>query len=402
MSRLESADIDRGTAHRHDDRPEGGIGAGERRSTRLAFLVAGLGMAAWAPLVPYAKHRLNIGEGTLGLLLLAIGLGSLIAMPLAGSVSARYGCRRVILASGAGIVLVLPWLAVVDHIGLMALALFLFGASVGTIDVAMNIQAVIVEKASGRALMSGFHGFYSIGGMIGAAAVSLLLWRGVAPLTATLGVSAVLVALLAWASGRLLRQGDDGHGDGAWLVLPHGPVILIGLLCLVMFLAEGAMLDWSALLLVSWRGIEPSVAGAGYAVFAVAMTIGRFNGDRIILALGARRVFLVGSLCAAIGFLLAALVPSAVTTWLGFALIGLGASNVVPILFSAAGRQQAMPMGLAISAVSTMGYAGILAGPAAIGWVAQITSLPAAFAGLGVAALFVAANTRVAGTPRET
>lgn len=376
------------------------IGALQRLSTRIAFFIAGLAMAAWAPLVPYAKARTGVDEGTLGLLLLALGAGSMTTMPLTGALAARVGCRKLILLASAAVAATLPLLAQLDTVAGMALALFAFGAAIGAIDVAINIQAVIVEKAGGRALMSGFHGFFSVGGIAGAAIVSVLLWLDASPLVAALSV-AVLLALLMLAGSRgLLGYGDDGHG-GSMFVLPHGIVILVGALCFIVFLAEGAMLDWSALLLVSQRGVDASAGGLGYAVFALAMTVGRFNGDRIVQRFGPRPVLALGGVCAALGFALAAVLPWVGSTLLGFALIGLGCSNIVPILFTAAGSQKVMPAGAAISAVSTLGYAGILIGPAGIGWVAHASSLTVAFAALGVALAAVAASARrVAAEPR--
>ncbi|MGO1071687.1 MFS transporter [Lysobacter sp. CA199] len=371
------------------------IGAAERLSTRIAFFIAGLAMAAWAPLVPYAKARTGVDEGMLGWLLLALGAGSLVTMPLTGAIAGRYGCRRVILLASAVVCATLPLLAHFSTLPAMALTLFVFGAAIGTIDVAINIQAVIVEKASGRALMSGFHGFFSVGGIAGAGLVSVLLWAQATPLVAAMSVAVVLALLMLFGSRGLLRYGDDGHG-GSMFVLPHGIVILLGVLCFIVFLAEGAMLDWSALLLVSGRGVQPSVAGMGYALFALAMTVGRFNGDRIVQRFGPRPVLALGGACAAAGFLLAALLPWTSTTLLGFALVGLGCSNIVPILFSAAGNQKAMSAGAAVSAISTLGYAGILVGPAGIGWIAKVSSLPLAFAALGVALVVVAASARIA------
>lgn len=370
------------------------IGAVERLSTRIAFFIAGLAMAAWAPLVPYAKARTGVDDGTLGLLLLALGAGSLVTMPLTGAIAGRYGCRRVILLASAAVCASLPLLAHFSTVPAMALSLFAFGAAIGTIDVAINIQAVIVEKASGRALMSGFHGFFSVGGIAGAGLVSALLWWQVAPLNAALSV-AVLLALLVLFGGRGLLRYGDRDGGGSMFVLPHGIVIVLGALCFIVFLAEGAMLDWSALLLVSQRALDASVAGIGYAIFAAAMTIGRFNGDRIVQRFGARPVLAIGGACAAAGFLLAAWLPLAATTLVGFALVGFGCSNIVPILFSAAGSQKAMPSGPAISAISTLGYAGILVGPAGIGWIARISSLPLAFVVLGLALIVVAASARI-------
>ncbi|MGJ7904514.1 MFS transporter [Lysobacter sp. 1R34A] len=378
-----------------DTGPGAAIGASERLSTRIAFFIAGLAMAAWAPLVPYAKARTGIDDGMLGLLLLALGAGSLATMPLTGAIAARYGCRRVILLASAVVCAALPLLTHFSSVPAMALTLFVFGAAIGTIDVAINIQAVIVEKASGRALMSGFHGFFSVGGIAGAGLVSALLWLQAAPAVAAMSVAVALALLMLAGSRGLLRYGDDSQG-GSMFVLPHGVVILIGALCFIVFLAEGAMLDWSALLLVSQRGVEARVAGIGYAVFALAMTIGRFSGDRIVHRFGPRPVLAAGGACAATGFILAALAPGAVPTLIGFALVGFGASNIVPILFSAAGRQTAMPAGAAISAVSTLGYAGILIGPAAIGWIAKFSSLAMAFLLLGAALVAVAASARIA------
>lgn len=150
-------------------------GVPQQIATRLAFFVAGLGMAAWAPLVPFAKTRIGIDDGSLGLLLLCIGAGSMLAMPLTGFLTGKLGCRAVILMAGLGLCIDLPLLALMDSLGGMAVALLLFGATIGMIDVAMNVQAVIVERASGKAMMSGFHGFFSIGGIAGAGGVSALL-----------------------------------------------------------------------------------------------------------------------------------------------------------------------------------------------------------------------------------
>ncbi|WP_295992132.1 MFS transporter [Rugamonas sp.] len=376
------------------------VGPQQRLSTRLAFLVAGLAMSAWAPLVPYAKARVGLDDGGLGLLLLCLGGGSLLAMPLTGALSLRFGCRAVILWAGALSCLLLPGLAVAPNAALLAVNLFLFGAAIGTLDVAMNVQAVIVERDSGAALMSGFHGLFSVGGFVGAAGMALMLWCGLDPLAAALVLSAVAALVLAGIAPHLLRRPDAAGHDGPLFVMPHGAVILIGALCFIMFLAEGAMLDWSALFLTGARGLDADRGGLGYAAFACAMTLGRLSGDRVVRRLGGRRVLLLGGACAAGGFLFAVLAPSAGAALAGFVLIGLGASNIVPILFSAAGRQRAMPAGLAVSAITTIGYAGILAGPALIGLVAHASSLDVAFAGLGCSMLLVAACARLGAPAR--
>jgi predicted MFS family arabinose efflux permease len=368
-------------------------GLPEQNATRLAFFIAGLAMATWAPLVPFAKTRIGIDDGSLGLLLLCIGVGSIMVMPLTGLLTGKFGCRRVILLAGVALCIDLPLLVLMDSTLGMALALLLFGAAIGMIDVAMNIQAVVVERASNRAMMSGFHGFFSVGGIAGAGGVSALLWLGLGPLQATLIAVVAILALLLIASKHLLRE-SGGDKEGPMFVLPRGWVMFIGLLCFIMFLAEGSMLDWSALFLTTMRGMDHNQAGLGYALFSIAMTIGRLNGDRVVNAMGRYQVLLLGSLCAAIGLALAIAIDSAIASLIGFMLVGVGASNVVPILFSAAGNQRVMPANLAIASVTTVGYAGILAGPAAIGLIAQVSSLTFALACVAALLLIVTASAK--------
>lgn len=367
----------------------------QRLSTRLAFLAAGMGTSVWAALVPFAKSRMALESAELGLLLLFLGMGSIVAMPTAGMLASRFGCRTVILSSGALSCLVLPLLAIASSPLLLALVLFLFGAAIGALDVSMNIQAVMVEKTHGDALMSGFHGLFSVGGFIGAGGMALFLWIGLSPLAACVIVAASIGGVLCWGAPHLLRAPAVLEETHPYFAVPHGTVIFIGILCFIVFLAEGAMLDWSALLLTTNGLLTANEGGLGYAVFAVAMTIGRLTGDRVVRYWGRSRVMVLSGLCAAAGFFTAVRAPFSGIALVGFLLIGAGASNIVPILFTAAGRQKDMPAGMAISAITTVGYAGILAGPALIGFVAHASSLHLAFGGLGFAMLLVAATSRL-------
>jgi predicted MFS family arabinose efflux permease len=372
-----------------------------RRSTRLAFLAAGIAMSAWAALVPFAKARMELEEAQLGLLLLCLGIGSLAAMPLTGLLASRFGCRPVILVSGVLGCLVLPLLSLAPTPLLQGVALLAFGAAIGALDVAMNIQAVIVEKEQGGALMSGFHGLFSVGGFAGAGGMALLLGLGLTPTLACVVVAAVAALALVLAAPNLLHTTPAAERDTPFFVMPHGAVILIGGLCFLIFLAEGAVLDWSAVFLTGVGGMAADQGGLGYAVFAVAMTAGRLTGDRIVRRWGGTRVLLAGGLATAAGFFTVVLAPVPAVALLGFLLVGLGASNIVPVLFTAAGNQKDMPVGLAVSAITTIGYAGILAGPALIGFVSHAVGLHLAFAGLGLAALLVAASARLLATTRQ-
>jgi len=377
-------------------------GVAQQISTRFAFLITGLAMSAWAPLIPFVKARLAIGESTLGLLILCFGVGSLIAMPITGLLVNRYGCRRVITSSLLLMCLSLLCLAISPGIPGMAVNLLIFGMMLGGTDVAMNMQAVIVEKASDRAMMSGFHGFYSLGGIFGAVVMSALLWLGLSPFHSLLGLTAVLLLMLAYCAKDLLPKNNlDNNPDNSgerepFFVLPRGKVLLLGSLCFIAFLSEGAVLDWSAVFLNSVREIDPVHAGLGYACFSVAMTIGRFTGDKIVNALGGTRVVLWGGLCAASGFLFVVFVPFSAAAFIGFTLVGVGASNIVPVLFTAAGNQNSMPMGLAIAAVVSMGYAGLLAGPAVIGFIAELSSLNVSFGIVALGLLALAASAKKA------
>ncbi|MBB4369712.1 hypothetical protein GGD63_002502 [Bradyrhizobium sp. cir1] len=348
-----------------------------RLATRLAFLVAGFGIACWAPLVPFAKTRLDVDDGVLGLLLLSLGIGSVVAMLLTGIMSARYGSRPIIIAGGLGLALVLPLLAIASTPATLALALLAFGAALGSIDVAMNIHAVEVERAAKIPLMSGFHALFSIGGFAGSALMTALLSLRPGALACTLICSVLMLIAMMVTSPRLLRSVQVL--DGPLFVLPHGSVLLLALLGAITFLVEGAMLDWGALLVIGAGLVSEAQGGTGYIVFSIAMTMGRLGGDAVVARIGDRTTLVWGSLIAIGGFVVLLTAPIAAVAMAGFLLIGLGASNLVPVLFRRAAWQTVMPTGLAVAAITTAGYGGILIGPAGVGFVAHLGGLPMAF-----------------------
>lgn len=347
-------------------------------ATRLAFLVAGFGIACWAPLVPYVKQRLAVDSGTFGILLLCLGIGSVVSMPLTGAFSSRIGSKPVIIAGGFGLALILPVLSFIGSIPAFAATLFLFGAALGGIDVAMNIHAVEVEKAAGKPMMSGFHALFSIGGFAGALLMTVLLTAGLDPLPATAACAALMVIATVLAAPRLLK-GSHGAGDDPLFVMPRGIVLLLALLAMIGFLAEGVILDWGGLFLVNSDLLNPAQSGLGYVVFSITMAIGRLWGDNFVARFGERATMQWGGITVIVGFLILLVAPVASVALLGFLLIGLGSANIVPILFRRAGAQVSMPAGLAVAAITTAGYAGVLLGPAFIGFVAQLLNLWTAF-----------------------
>lgn len=367
-------------------------GRAEQHSTRLLFLLAGFAAAAWASLVPVAKAATGVNEGELGLVLLCLGIGSLLAMPVSGVVSTRHGCRKVLMVCGVALCACLPLLASVQNVFTLAAALFFFGAMIGTFDCVMNIQAVIVERDSKRPLMSGFHGFYSLGGLLGAATTSAIMDLGVSPFATVSAIALAGVLLLMLIRRHVLPYGNPAEGPP--FALPRGEVLFLGMLCMTVFLVEGSMMDWSAVMLTENHGMPVAQAGYGFAAFSFTMTFGRLTGDRIVARVGRRSVVTVGGLLAMGGILLATLVPLWQAALLGYAMVGLGCSNIVPVLFTAVGRQTSMPQSVAVPAMSTLGYAGVLAGPAAIGFIAHHSSLPMAFLLVAALMLFVAISGR--------
>lgn len=370
------------------------LGIKERISTRLIFCLSGITLGAWAPLVPVAKDRLAINEGTLGLLLLCMGVGSILAMPMTAFLTSRFGCRQIITLAAAGLVLMLPILTIAPSSLLMAAALVLFGMVMGCNSVAMNLQAVLVERGSGLALMSGFHALFSLGGIVGSASIAFMMAWGVTPTLAAVFVAASVALLLIVAIPGLLPYSDDSGEKAPAFVIPKGIVIVIGILALMAMLAEGAVLDWGALFLIQVHDADRNFAGFGYTAFATAMTVGRLLGDAVRTRFGDNNVLFWSAVLATFGFVVALVVPSAAAGIGGFLLIGAGISNLIPILFTLTGKTKSMPANLALASVFTVGYVGIIAGPAAVGFVAHLFSLQIAFVILCLAVAVIAASAR--------
>ncbi|WP_424244893.1 putative MFS family arabinose efflux permease [Elusimicrobium posterum] len=352
-----------------------------KTAARMPFFISGFLTAAWAPLVPYAKNRLQLDEASLGLLLLCLGAGSISAMSFTGILTGRFGCRKVVIAAGITALSMIVLLSFLPYLYAMAGTLLVFGAAVGILDVAQNIHASQVEKMVKKPLMSGFHSFYSIGAFSGAIGLSLLLAAGLPPFGAAVCIALCVGLALLVFSPRLLNKTEQEKGPA--FAFPTGTVLVLGALCFILFLMEGALLDWSAIYLSTISKMDIRYAGLGYGLFAIATTITRFAGDKF-MANHKNLILIAGSMLAAAGMALAVFVPTPAAGLIGFILVGIGAANIIPVLFSEAGRQTAMPVPLAIAAVSMCGYSGILAGPALIGFVSHSIGLPNAFLLLSV------------------
>lgn len=350
-------------------------------ATRIAFIANGLAFASWAPIIPFAKANTGVDEAALGLLLLCLGIGSVISMPITGWLCARHGTRPMILISALIMACALPFLAYLVTYWALAITLLIFGAAIGTLDVAMNIHAAEVEKRSGRALMSGFHGMFSVGAICGAGFVTLLISYGVAPLIATLCVTGSVIIAILWVQSHYLITKSDAPEP---FRPPSGIVKWLALLAGIAFLIEGAIMDWGALLMIERAVFSMEQAALGYIAFSITMVIGRLSGDYVVPRIGRRAILLGGGALVVLGLIAITTLPSPALNLIGFAVIGLGAANLVPVVFSAAGQQNDMDPNMAVASVTFVGYAGILLGPAIIGFGAQYTSLPLAMASLAL------------------
>lgn len=352
-------------------------------AARSLFFVGGFGAATWAPLVPFIKEELQLSEDVLGMLLLCVGIGSLLTMPFSGAAAAKWGCRRILTLAGICYGLVLLALSQVHTIWLLVPLILLLGAMMGAVDVVVNVLAIIVEKEAGKRIMSGMHAFWSVGGFVGSGIFSLWLTMGLNQFQATLIAAAIIYVLLLIFYRHLLDSRSE-QKKGSLLVLPKGIVIFIGIIAFISFLAEGAMMDWGGVFLTSVKHFDMNIAGTGFMVFSAAMLLMRLTGDIVVTKLGGLAVTMGGAVLSAAGFLLLIFGEYEWMLYLGFFVIGIGSANIVPVFFSLMGRQKVMPVNQAVSAVSTLGYMGILMGPAAIGFVANATSLYVSFAMLAL------------------
>jgi MFS family permease len=342
------------------------------------FFVNGAAGASWLVRIPDVRDGLGLSPGELGGALLGAPLGALVGVPVAGWLVGHFGSRWVTVAAALATCGALPLPAVAPNLPLLAAALGLLGISYGALDMAMNAQAVAVEGRYGRPLMSSFHAFFSVGGIAGSFASGLVAARGVPPLPDLLGAAAILGGVGVVAGGFLLPTPPSQIAAGQVFAWPARAILGLGVFAFCVLLSEGAVADWSAVYLRDALGANPALAAAGYGVFSLAMAAGRLAGDSLIARLGPERVARLGGSLAATGFALALVARDPLPALVGFGCTGVGLSALFPLALSAAGRVRSLPSSTALAAVTTLGYAGLLAGPPLIGLTAQLATLPVA------------------------
>lgn len=361
-----------------------------RLGTSLVFFITGVGHGTWAPRLAEIKDKIGASDGQLGLALLMLGIGALIAMPITGSLVGRVGSRGISMISAVAHGLAFPLIAFAwDRISL-GCAMMLYGLAIASLDVAMNVQATEIEERYNRPIMSSFHGLFSVGDMVGAlgAGLAATLALGLGPHF----IIAASVALLAGIYGcRLMIASPEAEnkngGKTPAFVRPSGVLVLVGLIGFAALLAEGSVGDWSAVYLSEYQGADTQTAAFALTAFALSMAIMRFLGDGLVARFGAFAMLQISGLLAATGLIVTLVTTAPMIAIIGYGITGLGLAVLFPVALSVAPKVSGMSTGAAVASVATLGYGGFLVGPPVIGLVADEIGLPLA---LGIVVALVA------------
>jgi MFS family permease len=373
----------------------------ERRIHRIAvssfFFLAGICFASWASRIPDIQAKLQLNSAALGGILLCLPVGLLTSLPVAGFLVARYGSRIVLMVSAFLYASTLPMLGFADSVTQLMITLFVFGFGGNMMNISFNTQAVATEALYPKPIMASFHGVWSMAGFTGAAVGTLMVRFRVIPPYHFLSITALAILILLIFSGKLNRRDSNRDEKQPIFVRPDKSLLNFGLIAFFSMICEGAMFDWSGIYFAKVVHPEPALVTVGYTAFMCTMATGRFIGDWVAFRLGIKRMLQFSGLLTATGLLLAVIFPQFITATLGFLIVGAGVSSIIPMIYSAAGKSKVMSPGVAIAAVSTIGYLGFLFGPPFIGFIAQATSLRISFGLIAVMGTMIAV---IAGTIR--
>lgn len=359
-----------------------------KRATRTAvsalFFLTGLCFSSWASRIPDIQQALGLNDAGLGSLLLALPVGSLISLPIAGILVSKYGSRQVLLIAGAAYAAVLPALGLAQHAWELSIFLVLFGFCGNIANIAVNTQAVGVEVMYGRSIMASFHGLWSVAGFTGAAIGAGMSGLHLAPVYHFLIIAVIAWTLIVLTMNRLVTTVPNENNAPSLFGKPDAFLITLGIIAMCSMICEGTMFDWSGVYFRRVIAVKDGLSGAGYAAFMSTMASGRFIADWLTTRLGVKKMLLISGSLTAAGLLVAVVFPYFYAAMFGFMLVGAGVSAVVPLVYSAAGKSKTLSPGMALATVSTIGYLGFLFGPPLIGFVAQATNLGIAFTMIAV------------------
>ncbi|MBR2647340.1 MAG: MFS transporter [Sediminibacterium sp.] len=343
------------------------------------FFIAGISFASWASRIPDISRALNLHEGALGAVLFALPIGSMCSLPLSGWLVAKLGSRKVATISGLIYPTILICLGFSNTVPLLTITLFFFGLFGNMMNISVNTQAVGVEAMYNRSIMATFHGVWSLAGFTGAAVGTILISQGFDPYQHFIGIASVMICMALFSQKYILPY-DQYHPDQPIFAKPDANLLKLGLIAFCCMAAEGTMFDWSGIYFQKVVQAPKNLTTLGYAAFMSTMAGGRFLGDRLVTRFGRKNILLGSGSVIATGLLTAVIFPSLVTATAGFLLVGIGVSSVVPVVYSEAGKSTTMSAGVALAAVSSIGFLGFLIGPPLIGFIAEWLGLQWSFA----------------------
>ncbi|MGV3589698.1 MAG: MFS transporter [Adhaeribacter sp.] len=361
-----------------------------RYAVAAIFFIQGLAFASWASRIPTIQQTLGLSDSALGGVLLALPVGLMASLPLSGWLIAKTGSRIVVIIASMLYSLVLVTLGLAETTFVLMGGLFLFGFAGNMVNIAVNTQAVGVEALYKKSIMASFHGVWSLAGFLGAALGTLMIGTGIVPYQHFIVILVLAWAVIGFSSKYFLREDANKQANQPIFVKPDKSLIHLGIIAFCSMICEGAMFDWSGVYFKKVVLAEKAWVGAGYTAFMCTMALSRFLADGLTHRFGLKRVLQLSGLLTATGLAIAILFPNMVMAIIGFFLVGAGVSSVVPLVYSAAGKSKVMSPGVALAAVSTIGFLGFLFGPPLIGLVAGATSLKVSFSLIAVMGLSIA------------
>lgn len=350
-----------------------------RKAHRLAvavfFFMAGLCFASWASRIPDIKLKLGLSDAGLGAILLALPSGLMLSLPLSGWAVTRFSSKTMVTVAAVGYPLTLILIGAVTATWQLAAVLFVFGIFGNLYNISANTQAVGVESLYQRSIMATFHGIWSLAGFSGAAIGTFLIVQGIAPLHHFLLICIGSLIVVLLAQSYILPNDMQPESKQPIFAKPDASILKLGLIAFGCLVCEGTMFDWSGVYFQKVVEAPAAMVTLGYTVFMATMATGRFLGDRLVTRFGIQRMLQTSGIIISSGLTIAVLFPTIVTATAGFFLVGLGVSSVVPLVYSAAGKSKTMSPGVALAAVSTIGFLGFLIGPPLIGFIAELSGL---------------------------
>ncbi|MDP1763980.1 MAG: MFS transporter [Sediminibacterium sp.] len=343
------------------------------------FFLAGLSFSSWASRIPDIKAALHMSDAVLGGVLFALPAGSMVSLLLSGWLLTRYGSKKVITAAAICYPLILIFIGNAPTIWQLVPFVFLYGLLGNICNISMNTQAVGVENLYGRSIMASFHGIWSLAGFTGAAIGTIAVSRNLSPLFHFCLIAGISILLILYIHQFTLPK-DTVHTGQSFFVMPDRILFQLGLIAFSCMVCEGTMFDWSGVYFQKVVAAPKELTTLGYAAFMSTMAGGRFIGDRLVTKIGTQKVLQASGIIITAGLFTAVLFPGIVTATIGFLLVGIGVSSVIPLVYSAAGRSKSLSPGMALTAVSTIGFFGFLMGPPLIGFISQAFSLRWSFA----------------------